>query len=67
MNTPDATVNFLAIGDWGGVGVSVGNEALATASPSGKATANIMGSMGATYNTKFQIGLGDNFYCICLF
>ena len=64
MNTNDPTVNFLVLGDWGGVGVSVADKALAHATPSGMASASMMGSLGSTYNTKFQIGLGDNFYCI---
>ena len=63
MKTNDATVNFFALGDWGGLGVSTGSKAVATASPSGRATAEIMGTMGPKYNTKFQLGLGDNFYC----
>jgi len=63
LNTNEATVNFFALGDWGGFGVSTGSLALAKATPSGFASANLMGSMGSSYNTKFQLGLGDNFYC----
>ena len=63
MNTADSSVNFMALGDWGGVGVSLGPIAVAKSTPSGIASAKGMAALGAQYNTKFQLGLGDNFYC----
>ena len=59
MYTNDSSVNFFALGDWGGNGLG----ALDSATPSGSASAFGMGLFGSQYNTKFQIGLGDNFYC----
>jgi hypothetical protein len=40
---------------------------VASATPTGKASAIGMGTVGSQYNTKFQLGLGDNFYCKYLF
>jgi len=53
----------LALGDWGGAGYSFGPISAAKPTPTGKASASGMGSIGSQYNTKFQLGLGDNFYC----
>jgi len=61
--TNEETVSFFAIGDWGGVGVSIGALAVAKSTPTGFASAGGMGTMGSELNTKFQLGLGDNFYC----
>jgi len=63
LNTTDSSVNFLALGDWGGASYSLGSFSLARQTPSGSASAYGMGLIGAQYNTKFQLGLGDNFYC----
>ena len=40
---------------------------MASSTPTGKASAKGMGTVGSQYNTKFQLGLGDNFYCKYLF
>ena len=55
MNTSDADVNFFVVGDWGGST----NEHVTKIQAS---VASLMGKMGNKYNTKFQIGVGDNFY-----
>jgi hypothetical protein len=63
LNTADSSVNFMALGDWGGAGVSLGSIAVAKSTPTGIASAKGMAALGAQYNAKFQLGLGDNFYC----
>ena len=56
--------------DWGGLGVSGALSCYANflpsanqPSPAQKLSATQMGALSTKYNTKFQLGLGDNFYC----
>ena len=57
LNTSDSNVNFFVFAYWGGLPIV--HRTLIQES-----TAYQMGKLGLKYNTKFQIGLGDNFYCI---
>ena len=59
LNTNDSVVSFFALADWGGSGFPFLDETPAQAS-----SAYRMAKLGASYRTKFQLGLGDNFYCI---
>eukprot|EP01006_Ploeotia_vitrea_P056690 TRINITY_DN68120_c1_g2_i1.p1 TRINITY_DN68120_c1_g2~~TRINITY_DN68120_c1_g2_i1.p1 ORF type:complete len:350 (+),score=47.27 TRINITY_DN68120_c1_g2_i1:25-1074(+) len=52
------SVNFLAIGDWGGVGSSP-----YTTSAEVK-NAGTMGKMAESINSRFTLALGDNFYSL---
>lgn len=56
LNTNDSTINFFAIADWGGLPVIF-------RTPSQQSIADQMALLGPQLNTKFQLGLGDNFYC----
>ena len=50
------TYNFLAVGDWGGIGVNP------YTAPGEKLAAIGMGDIAAQFNAQFVLGLGDNFY-----
>ncbi len=70
MNTNDPTVSFFALGDWGGAGITGALScytslipSLNTPSPAQLSSAKVMGILGSQHNSKFQLGLGDNFYC----
>jgi hypothetical protein len=70
LNTNDPTVSFFALADWGGIGYSGAYSCYLSflpsankASPAQKLSATQMGILGPQYNTKFQLALGDNFYC----
>jgi hypothetical protein len=70
LNTNDPTVSFFALGDWGGAGITGALScytslipSLNTPSPAQLSSAKVMGILGSQYNSKFQLGLGDNFYC----
>jgi len=70
LNTNDPTVSFFALADWGGIGFTGAYSCylsfLAIAnlpSPAQILSATQMGILGLQYNTKFQLALGDNFYC----
>ncbi|CAF0997045.1 unnamed protein product [Adineta steineri] len=52
----DGIARFFIIGDWGGVHVPPYKT------PSEIAVAHAMGKLGKTFNTSFQLALGDNFY-----
>ena len=54
--TDDGNARFLVIGDWGGL------PFFPYVTPSEASVADAMGKMGATFNTSFQLALGDNFY-----
>lgn len=56
LNTNENSVNFFVLADWGGLPVL--HQALVQ-----KSSARLMAKLAPKYNTKFQIGLGDNFYC----
>ena len=58
LNTNETAVSFFALGDWGGSGIP-----LLSKTPAELSSALQLGKMGSTLQTKFQIGLGDNFYC----
>lgn len=49
-------MSFFALGDWGGGGLFSYTSAQ-------KTVADQMAKMSSVYDTRFQIGLGDNFYC----
>lgn len=51
-----SSINFLVIGDWGGMGSSpyYTNDQ--------KLTANAMGKIGSSISSEFVVALGDNFY-----
>ena len=56
--------------DWGGLGVSGALSCYVNflpsankPSPAQRLSATQMGALSTKYNTKFQLGLGDNFYC----
>ena len=56
MITNESSVNFFALADWGGLPVVYRTLPQQT-------SANQMAKLGVKYNTKFQLNLGDNFYC----
>lgn len=54
--TNDSSVNFFVLADSGG-------RPVIYRTLTGQFTANQMGRLGPMYNTKFQLNIGDNFYC----
>jgi hypothetical protein len=57
LNISEPEVKFFALGDWGGGGWW-------SSTPSQKSAALRMGEIASVYSTHFQLGLGDNFYCL---
>jgi hypothetical protein len=74
LNTNDPTVSFFALGDWGGSGSNDWTKAISwlnwlswlpipnTPTPTQVLSAQKMGVLSSQLDTKFQLGLGDNFY-----
>jgi hypothetical protein len=58
LNISEPEVKFFALGDWGGGGF------FSSTTPSQRSAAIRIGEIASVYSTHFQIGLGDNFYCL---
>lgn len=56
MITGGDTASFFAIGDWGGIPVFPFRTIIE------QTTSKLMDQLAKSYNTLFQLAIGDNFY-----